>query len=191
MVSGRSLDDIDRIFAPLRLTAAGLHGAQIRFPNGDEKRTNPHIMDHARPEVSRFVGDNEGLMLEDKGATLAVHYRNRPDLAADVLQFLMGFCPGDEIAVQEGKFVIELKPAFYDKGTAIAAFMGAPPFEGRVPAFFGDDLTDEKGFSIVNRFEGISVRVGAPDVPTRAGYSINDPTALKAHLTRLLRDDAR
>ena len=177
-VSGRALADIDRIFAPLVLPAAGLHGAEIRYPDGSDHHTNPHIMDHARPDVSRFVADRPGLMLEDKGATLAIHYRERPDLGTDVIAFMNTFNPGDEIAVQEGKFVVELKPALYDKGTAIASMMKREPFRDRTPIFLGDDLTDEKGFTIVNQRDGLSIRIGAPDVPTEARYHLPTPAAV-------------
>lgn len=186
LVSGRAIADLDRIFAPLVLPAAGLHGAELRFPDGSRMGTSAAIMDHARPSVARFVAEHPGLMLEDKGATLAVHFRARQDLAADVLKFMNGFGPGDEIAIQEGKFVVELKPASVDKGTAIATMLRYPPFEGRVPSFYGDDLTDEAGFSYVNKIGGTSVRIGAADVPTVARLNLADPTAVRMHLADLI-----
>lgn len=182
LVSGRSLADTDRIFFPLKLTAVGLHGAEIRDASGAERRADPRIMDHARKPLRDFVAAHAGLMLEDKGATLAVHYRQRPDLGAEVLRFLMRFCPADGLAVQEGKFVVELKPGFYDKGTAIAELMRAPPFAGRTPVFFGDDLTDEAGFALVNRAGGLSVRIGSPEVRTQAQHVLPDTEALRALL---------
>jgi trehalose 6-phosphate phosphatase len=184
LVSGRSLADIDRIFDPIVLPASGLHGAEMRYPDGSGLTTNPRIMDHARPGIGRFVAEHPGLMLEDKGATLAVHYRARPELGAHVLTFMNAFGPGDEIAVQEGKFVVELKPALYDKGTAIASLMKREPFHGRIPVFIGDDLTDEKGFALVNRRGGLSVRIGAPDIPTEAQFHIPNPAALRRRLAR-------
>ena len=188
LVSGRSLDDVDRIFSPQILTAVGLHGAEIRDPFGAERRADPRIMDHARGAVRDFVAAHEGLMLEDKGATLAVHYRKRPDLGADALRFLLRFSPDDALAVQEGKFVVELKPALFDKGTAIAALMRAPPFAGRMPMFFGDDLTDEAGFAFVNKAGGLSVRIGAAEVRTQAQHVLPDTRALRALLWRCLRE---
>ncbi len=185
LVSGRSLADVDRIFSPLKLTTVGLHGAEMRDGRGVERRADPRVMDHARKAVHQFVKSHDGLMLEDKGGTLAVHYRRRPDLGALTLGFLLRFGPGDDLAVQEGKFVVELKPARYDKGSAIAALMAAPPFEGRVPVFFGDDLTDETGFAAVNRIDGISVRIGEPLAPTLARFLLPDSASLRALLWRL------
>ena len=126
-------------------------------------------------------------MLEDKGATLAVHYRKRPELGAEALRFLLRFSPADGLAVQEGKFVVELKPGLYDKGTAIAELMRAPPFAGRMPVFFGDDLTDEAGFVFVNHAGGLSVRIGSAEVRTQAHQVLPDTAALRA----LLMDEAR
>jgi trehalose 6-phosphate phosphatase len=177
-VSGRALADIDRIFAPLLLPASGLHGAEIRYPDGTDLHTNPHIMDHARPDVSRFVAAHPGLMLEDKGATLAIHYRERPELGGKVIAFMNTFNPGDDIAVQEGKFVVELKPALYDKGTAIASMLKRTPFRDRIPVFLGDDLTDEKGFAMVNQRDGRSIRIGLAEMPTEARYHLPDPAAV-------------
>jgi trehalose 6-phosphate phosphatase len=142
-------------------------------------------MDHARPEVRRFVARHPGLMLEDKGATLAVHFRERPDLAAKVLTFMHGFAPGDNIAVQEGKFVVELKPAAFDKGSAIKSMMTSAPFIGRIPVFYGDDLTDEAGFTSVNTMGGLSVRIGDRNTPTEAREHLADPQAMRHELDAL------
>ena len=188
LISGRSLDGIDRIFSPLKLTAVGLHGAEMRDAAGNVRRADPHIMDHARAAVRDFVETHDGLVLEDKGATLAVHYRKRPDLGAQALAFLLRFSPGDDLAVQEGKFVVELKPARYDKGSAIATLMRTPPFEGRTPVFFGDDLTDETGFAAINRIGGVSVRIGDAHVRTHAQYTLPDCASLRATLWRRLRE---
>ncbi len=186
LVSGRAIADLDRIFAPLILPAAGLHGAEIRFPDGVRTHTGAGIMDHARPDLARFVAAHPGLMLEDKGATLAVHFRQRPDLASDVLTCMRRFAPGDDIAVQEGKFVVELKPAGFDKGSAIASLLRHPPFAGRKPVFYGDDLTDEAGFSFVNKYGGLSVRIGQSDVPTQAQAHLDDPAAMRHAIMDIL-----
>lgn len=186
LVSGRAIADLDRIFAPLVLPAAGLHGAELRLPDGGRITTTAAIMDHARPDVGRFAADHPGLLLEDKGATLAIHFRERPDLAGEVLTFMRRFAPGDDIAVQEGKFVVELKPAAFDKGGAIATLLRQAPFEGRMPLFYGDDLTDEAGFSFVNKAGGLSVRIGARQAPTEARAHLADPGAVRAHLRDLV-----
>lgn len=190
LVSGRTLADLDRIFAPLELPAAALHGGEIRFPDGTRVTAPPELMDPVRLPVYRFVAANPGLMLEDKGATLAVHFRRRPELAAAVVAFLNDLGADDGVAVQEGKFVAELKPMQFGKGAAIAALMEHPPFRGKRPVFYGDDLTDESGFAFVQSHGGLAVRIDGSDAPTVARARLADPAELRRHLRRLLATSA-
>lgn len=164
LVSGRSIASVDRIFAPLCLPAAGLHGLErrdadgrVHYPAGYAERIAA-----ARAELVDFVQSGPGLLLEDKGAALALHYRNAPDLASACVAHMERArrAAGADFHVQQGKMVLELKPSGQDKGTAIAAFMQEPPFSGRTPVFVGDDLTDEDGFRMVNSLGGLSIRVG-------------------------------
>ncbi len=104
-----------------------------------------------------------GLLLEDKGLTLALHYRQAPQLAAYVHRLMRATASataGDGLEVQRGKRVVEIKPAGIDKGTAVGEYLREPPFCGRRPVFIGDDLNDEHGFAEVNRLDGISIKVG-------------------------------
>jgi len=188
LVSGRAIEDIDRIFAPHIFPAAGLHGAEIRFPDRSRSGSpNDGAMDCVRPPVADFVAAHPGLRLEDKGAALAVHFRQTPELAGDVLEFLKSLAQINGLAVQEGKMVAELKQARHDKGKGIAALLANPPFLGRKPVFIGDDLTDESGFSFVNAHGGVSVRVGFAEAATNAHYRLTDPAGVRAELQRLLR----
>ena len=184
LVSGRMIADLDRIVAPLVLPAAGVHGADIRFADGRRLSTGMTAMDPVRASVEIFVAGRPGLLLEDKGATLALHYRHAPDREGEIRAFLQGLHRTAGVAVQEGKLVAELKPAGCDKGTAILALIATPPFRGRQPLFIGDDLTDEHGFSAVNGVDGISVKVGPVDGATAAILRIADPEATRALLRR-------
>jgi trehalose 6-phosphate phosphatase len=188
LVSGRRIDDIDRIFAPMHCVAAGLHGAELRLPDGTRVEAPSTIMDALRPKLRAFVTAREGARLEDKGATLAVHYRQKPELEAEVLAFLRPLAQGG-LAVQKGKMVAELKEARHDKGKAIEAFLALPPFAGRRPVFIGDDLTDESGFGLVNTQGGLSIRVGPSDVATDAHYCVKDPAELRFALAQLARPE--
>jgi trehalose 6-phosphate phosphatase len=185
LVSGRSLSDLDRIFDPLTLPAAGLHGADIRLPDGSRRTARADLMNEVRPLVADFAASHDGIWLEDKGATLAIHFRERPELAGEVLAFLSQFQQGRDLAVQEGKMVVELKSAAHDKGTAIKTLLAVQPFEGRRPVFIGDDLTDEHGFAEVQRSGGIAIRVGVPDVPTVARLHMPDPGYLRERLREM------
>lgn len=185
LVSGRKIADVDRIFAPLLFPCAGLHGAEIRFPDGTRTEPARGVMEPARSRCQQFVAANPGAMLEDKGATLAVHFRQRPDLASDVLALLGPFARNG-LVVQEGKMVAELREARYSKGTAIEALLANAPFAGRMPIFIGDDVTDESGFRLVNATGGISIRVGPPDVATQARFRVDDPAHLRRELGLLV-----
>ncbi len=186
LVSGRAITDIDRIFAPLILPVSGLHGGEIRFPDGSCSGPPDDAMDGVRPHLADFMMAHPGLTLEDKGAALAIHFRQTPEYEAEVLEFLGSLAQRTGLAVQEGKMVAELKQPHHDKGNGIAALLARPPFLGRKPVFIGDDLTDESGFLFVNARGGVSVRVGPADAITNARYRLPDPASVRAELHRLL-----
>jgi trehalose 6-phosphate phosphatase len=163
LVSGRSIEVIDRLFAPLRLPAAGLHGLERRTASG-ERRGAQAIearLDGARASLAAFVDAHPGTLLEDKGCALAVHFRTAPrfaDLARGAVDAAARALSGYH--VQEGKMVFEIKPSGITKATAVEAFMCEPPFHSRRPVFVGDDLTDKDGLRSVERVGGISIAVG-------------------------------
>lgn len=164
LVSGRTLNDLDHLFAPLRFCAAGVHGWERRGAGGQVIRPplDPQTLDAAREHLRQFAGRYEGLLLEDKGHALAMHFRRAPQLSAAVRDAVNAACQqvGSDFAVQAGKCVFELRPAACTKGTSIHAFMQEPPFVNRLPIYIGDDLTDEHAFAIVNKVGGISIKVG-------------------------------
>ena len=181
---------LDRLFAPLRLPAAGLHGLERRTASG--ARQDVPALDKlpqaARDYLVKVATRHPGLLLEDKGATVALHYRLAPDLqqtARHAMAVALAQA-GPGYMLLNGKMVIELKPANSSKSQAIAAFMSEPPFAGRAPIFVGDDHTDEAGFEYVNRVGGLSIQIGA--TPSRgATYHLADVPAMHAWLASLLR----
>jgi trehalose 6-phosphate phosphatase len=164
LVSGRTLNDLDHLFAPLRFCAAGVHGWERRDVSGRVIRPqlDPQMLNGARAYLRQFAERHAGLLLEDKGHALAVHFRRAPQLSAEVRDAVYAACHelGNEFAVQAGKCVFELRPARCTKGSSIRAFMQEPPFINRLPIYIGDDLTDEHAFAIVNEVAGISIKVG-------------------------------
>ena len=162
-VSGRNIADIDRLFAPLRLPAAGAHGAERRTADGRVRgQRDGFKLGPARELLARWVSLHPGALLEDKGAGLALHFRNVPDLEPLAQRVMAAAAArvGPAFHLQEGKKVIEIKASTVSKGAAIEAFMAEPPFAGRRPIYVGDDLTDEDAFAVVNRLGGDSVAVG-------------------------------
>ena len=86
LLSGRSLDDLDQLFSPCVFPASGKHGLEVRLPSGNVIRPeiDPALLDRARRWLGILQKDNRGLLLEDKGIALAMHYRLAPKLAREV-----------------------------------------------------------------------------------------------------------
>lgn len=164
LITGRSIADADRLFARCRLPIAGQHGHERRSADGlvTRHRVSPQALDPVRHTLRAMVGRHPELLLEDKGLTLALHYRRAPHLASLAHRALhaVQHSLGDSYCVHRGKCVVELAPAGRDKGLAIRAFMREAPFRGKPPVFIGDDVTDEHGFAMVNRLGGDSIKVG-------------------------------
>lgn len=164
LVSGRMISDLQELIGMPQLPLAGLHGLERRDSAGRLwiHATEPSTKSAIKAALAPVLARHPGLLLEDKGLTLALHYRLAPHLAAYVHQ-LMGRLldsQGQGLELQRGKRVVEIKPAGIDKGTAVAEYLMEPPFKGRRPVFIGDDFNDEHAFAEVNRLDGISIKVG-------------------------------
>ncbi len=184
LVSGRALADLDRLFGEPALAAAGQHGLERRGADGQRTcvETCPQRLDQARTHLAGLVTRHPGLLVEDKGMSIALHYRGAPRLAGYAHRTMraLALALGGTYGVQAGKCVVELRPSSFDKGDAIAAFMADAPFRGRVPVFMGDDATDEHGFARVNGLGGHSIKVGAGS--TQARWRLRDVDAVQAWL---------
>ena len=169
VVSGRPVRELDALLAPLVLPCAGQHGVERRDAQGALHTCAAPAPAAAARQLASFAAAHPGLIFEDKGASLAVHYRLVPALEDRVRAEMTALAAalGPAVQLLEGKMVFELKPAGLDKGVAIARFMSEAPFHGRLPVFVGDDLTDEYGFAEVNRLGGCSVKVGAGETCAR------------------------
>jgi trehalose 6-phosphate phosphatase len=169
VVSGRQLDSIDAVLEPLLLPAAGLHGWQRRRADGTlVAREEPMaLMERLRPLLTHYVNQRQGLRLEDKGGSLALHYRLAPEYGAPLLRYARRIAEAEPaLRVIAGRKVVEFQPRGADKGQAVRAFLSEPPFAGRRPVYAGDDTTDEDGFAAVNEMGGLSIRIA--DAETRA-----------------------
>jgi trehalose 6-phosphate phosphatase len=163
LVSGRSITDLDRLFSPIVLPVAGLHGAERRDAAGQLHRSTVNgRLETARAALAAFSGAHPGTLLEDKGVALALHFRGAPQAEHGARAARAGLLPAlaPDFVLQEGKCVLEIKPAGASKSRAIAEFMAEAPFAGRQPVFIGDDITDEDGFRAVNSLGGLSILVG-------------------------------
>ena len=147
LVSGRSITTLDTLLDPLRLPLSGLHGFERRDAQGilvQRVRPSLEVLQEARRLMAQWVTQEPRLVMEDKGLALALHYRQAPQLEAEVLSSVMAIATrlGSGLRAQRGRLVVELTPDTVSKATAIAEFMHEEPFMGRLPLYVGDDLTD-------------------------------------------------
>ncbi|WP_445621670.1 trehalose-phosphatase [Kushneria sp. Sum13] len=184
VISGRAIDDLDKHLHLPTLAMSGQHGAEWRNSQGDRQIAGDHqkALEAVRQQVKEQVERDDALYLEDKGASIALHYRHRPE-AGDMLKQNLGSMIGeysDLLELHQGKFVFEIKGQGYDKGVALERFLAIPPFAERCPVFIGDDRTDEDGFRVVNAHQGIAIKVGTGD--SLAHERLTDPGAVHAWL---------
>jgi trehalose 6-phosphate phosphatase len=186
LVSGRTISDLDRLFADPTLPLAGLHGCERRDARGATHIAPIAIEQLAdvRAGFDRLAQRHPGLLIEDKGAGLALHFLRAPhlerELRAEVALLAAPLVP--RFALLDGHAVIEVKPAAHTKDTAVTEFMEEEPFRGRMPIFIGDDTTDYGGFAAVRRFEGLAIAVG-PRV--KSEWWLPGPSAVRQWLGQL------
>ena len=173
--TGRELTNLDRHLG-IRLPAAGQHGVQRRLKaDAQPRETTAPSLAAARDGLRELAESRPGLLVEDKGSTLAVHYRAAPGAGEQVHALFEEIVKesGNALEIQEGKYVYELRPAGVDKGTALEVFMNTPTFAGRLPLMVGDDVTDEAAFAAALRAGGTAVKVG--EGPTCAPWRLASP----------------
>jgi len=186
LISGRTIRDLDRLFADPTLLLAGLHGCERRDAQGllHVAPVALEQLSQVRAGLQRMVARHAGLMLEDKGAGLALHFLKarelEHELRAEVSLLAAPLVP--QFALLDGHAVIEIKPAAHTKDSAVTAFMEEAPFRGRLPIFIGDDRTDYGGFAAVRRFDGLAVAVGDR---VKADWWLPGPAAVREWLGQL------
>jgi trehalose 6-phosphate phosphatase len=183
LVSGRSIEFMDALFTPLRLPAAGLHGVERRNASGSMRGASFHDsqLDRARVVFGELVQSHPGTLLEDKGRSIALHFRLAPQFEGAVRDAITAVAAslGTHYQVQGGSMMLEIKPSGFNKGAAVREFLQEPPFSGRTPVYVGDDITDLDGFRAVDVYAGIAIAVGDR---ISAPYHLRDPAAVRAWL---------
>lgn len=185
VISGRPIGQIDGFLSPLHLPAAGLHGLEYRETLNSDIQQAP-VSDEIEllKDRARKSGLLErGIFFEDKGPTLALHYRSHPELGPDLSVFVeeaLKDLPG--LHSVAGKMVLEAKPHRSDKGVALRHFMEHPPFSKRRPVFIGDDVTDEDGIAAAQELGGFGIKVG--DSATCARYRLENVAAVLSWLAK-------
>ena len=182
ILSGREIREVDRILEGSVPCVAGLHGLDRRIADGRIDSTPPHpALPDARACLSQLARAERGLLLEDKGTSVAIHYRLRPEAGPAVIDCARRLSRQTGLVLQEGHMVAELRTPGPDKGEALAAFMSEVPFSSGKPVMIGDDLTDEDAFAAAIALGGEAILIGQPR-RSRARWRLEDPAALLAWL---------
>ena len=190
LVSGRKLSEIDLLFAPLKLAAIGGHGAEIRPVPGTEPQTRAtSLSDDLKRKLAALTELGPDVLVEDKGYSLALHYRLAPALGPALHAAVARICaqmPSGTVEILPGKAVVEVTPARVSKALAVRELMKYPPFTDRHPIFIGDDVTDEPVFGVIPKFGGLGFSVGRI-VPGIDGH-FDKPEDVRSWLARIVAD---
>jgi trehalose 6-phosphate phosphatase len=161
IVSGRSLADLERHLPLHGIAFSGSHGLELQLADGTRLPLSiPLGLDDVRARVEAFAAMTPGLLVEEKPAGIALHYRLAPGEGPRADAFIAALAEERGLEVQRGAMVAELRPTGATKGDAIRAFMTEPEFAGARPLFVGDDLTDEHGFVAAASLGGAGILVG-------------------------------
>jgi trehalose 6-phosphate phosphatase len=192
LVSGRSLNDIDLIFAPDVFAAVGGHGAEMRIGlDSDSVAAHAPPMDkELKRRLAAIAKLSPGILLEDKGYSLALHYRLAPQAEKaiyEAVSLIRADLPNAPIEVLPGKCVCEIKHSGFTKASGVHELMKREPFKGRRPFFIGDDVTDESVFAIMPDLDGLAFSVGRRSKGV-AGH-FDAPSDVREFLSHLLDDE--
>ncbi len=130
-------------------------------------------------------------MIEDKGYSLALHYRLAPHAEKaiyEAVSLIRSELPDAPVEVLPGKCVCEIKQSGFDKATGVRELMSHEPFRGRRPIFIGDDVTDEAVFAIMPDLGGLAFSVGRRARGVTSHF--DEPRDVRAWLARLTDGEA-
>ena len=189
LITGRKILEIDRIFHPLQLPIGGLHGLEHRDAKGEIKLVkNINFPKSIRSQLQFFGKMHPDCTIEDKGLTMAVHYRKAPKFEEKALKFVNKLIEEEKhFHAIHGNMAIEIKHIGVDKGQSISLFMENEPFVDKLPIFIGDDVTDEDGFKYINANNGISINVGKR-TSSLARYNLDNVDAVHEWLRMLCKE---
>jgi trehalose 6-phosphate phosphatase len=184
ILSGRDLDDLKLRIGLPGLFYAGDHGFRIAGPLGSGIRHEVgaaalEALAAAAARLRDMLGGTAGVIIEEKGLSLSVHYRLAPPATVPAVEAAARSTHAEfpRLARTAGKMVIEFRPGeHWSKGHAVSWLVDRLGY-GRddvCPICMGDDITDEDAFRVIKGW-GVSILVGAPGRPTLADYRLQDP----------------
>ncbi len=197
VVSGRGARDASRLVGVEGIWAVGNHGYETLDPGGafivDERVAAwTGALGVARASAAAAVAAAPGARLEDKGATLSVHYRLAdPTDVPPLERAIVAAADGAGLRLTRGRKVLELRPPLaVDKGTAVLALaqrLGAAAPSASI-VFAGDDTTDEDAIAALRSWRGEAVTIhveGDEPRATGAEFRVASPADLGKWLAAL------
>jgi trehalose-phosphatase len=186
IVSGRSADDLRRLFPATPCHLLALHGAEYVDPGGgylervDLAPCRARVLE-AAGACSIRLSSVPCVRIENKGAALALHTRtcdhDSEERARQLFrEVALQATRGGALTIMEGSHVVELVPATANKGSGVLWLLerfGPSWF----PVYIGDDTTDEDGFRALSD-RGATIAVGPPGRTTAARHTLDDPAAV-------------
>jgi trehalose 6-phosphate phosphatase len=187
LITGRRITDADRFFTPLKLAVSGVHGTEARCTRGTTSMLAEPVPGDLAGAVREVAHAVPGILVEEKGAGLAVHYRNAPEARASLeLQLRQIIVGWDSFALRRGRKVLDVVPKAHSKGTGLAWLMALPDFKGRRPVMIGDDHGDEPALEAAENLGGIGLKVAGEHF-SRDGADFADPARVRSWLADLCR----
>ncbi|MDD5558979.1 trehalose-phosphatase [Candidatus Methylomirabilis sp.] len=181
VISGRRLNELRRLVRVRDLIYIGNHGLEM-WQDGQQvgvivPQPLQEAVAHIRSQLTSLVAEIPGVLIEDKGLSVSLHYRLVPtrlesQLKTVVLRDVLPRVYSSGLTVLHGKKVIELRPNLnWTKGHAALRLMKHIRRRSVLPVYIGDDRTDEDAFRALA--EGITIRVGAHE-GSKAHYYVRD-----------------
>ncbi len=162
IVTGRSLEEADRLLHPAKFIAGGVHGGEMRFSdNGKIETLTPKFSSVLTADIKKIAEDLPGIVYEDKGSGIALHYRLAPELQSSLMMMIEALVPKypNQFSICEGRKVVEVLPVGFSKGRALRTLAALPKFTGRIPIMIGDDISDVDAFRAAEALGGYGLKV--------------------------------
>lgn len=172
LVTGRDLGNLEQHLGKLEIARAGSHGAEQIGADGVPLGAKLKPIPADDIAQLRQLASQHGALFENKRHGAALHFRAVPASGQAIQDAAAVVAKQSGLTMKCGKCVIELVHPGANKGTAIAKFMDTPTFAGSKPIFIGDDVTDEDGFTAVQKYGGLAIAVGERPSHT-ANFKLN------------------